>query len=78
MQLMAGTGIELQLSQDKVSLSGHAMEARIYAEDPPRDSCRQLSNSQIRYTSWTSVAVDSGVRKGDAEVTTSLIPCWQR
>ena len=33
---------QLQLSQDEVSLSGHAMEARIYAEIPPRDSCRQL------------------------------------
>ena len=42
MQLMTAAGIELQLSQDEVSLSGHAMEARIYAEDPSTDSCRQL------------------------------------
>lgn len=36
-QLRVAAGEELSFSQDDVRLVGHAMEARIYAEDPSRD-----------------------------------------
>ena len=34
MQLMVAAGNKLNLSQSDVPITGHAMEARIYAEDP--------------------------------------------
>ena len=74
MQLMAAAGIELQLSQDEVSLSGHAMEARIYAEDPSTGFLPSIGPiARFDTPVGPGVRVDSGVRKGD-EVTTSFDP----
>ncbi|WP_113905133.1 MULTISPECIES: acetyl/propionyl/methylcrotonyl-CoA carboxylase subunit alpha [Brevibacterium] len=36
LQLRIGAGEELPLTQDDITLTGHAIEARIYAEDPSR------------------------------------------
>src|SRR5260370_24142268 len=36
-QLRVGAGERLPLLQDELTFSGHAIEARIYAEDPERD-----------------------------------------
>ena len=74
MQLMTAAGIELQLSQDEVSLSGHAMEARIYAEDPFTGFLPSIGPiARFDTPVGPGVRVDSGVRKGD-EVTTSFDP----
>jgi len=74
MQLMTAAGIELQLSQDEVSLSGHAMEARIYAEDPSTGFLPSIGPiARFDTPVGPGVRVDSGIRKGD-EVTTSFDP----
>lgn len=39
LQLRVGAGEELPLTQDDITLTGHSIEARIYAEDPCADSC---------------------------------------
>src|SRR5699024_2731234 len=36
LQLLVGAGERLPLSQDDITLTGHSIEARIYAEDPSR------------------------------------------
>ncbi|MGQ1910072.1 ATP-binding protein [Marinifilum sp. RC60d5] len=36
-QLLVSSGRKLKMQQDDIQLSGHAIEARIYAEDPERD-----------------------------------------
>ncbi|WP_299811224.1 acetyl/propionyl/methylcrotonyl-CoA carboxylase subunit alpha, partial [uncultured Shewanella sp.] len=66
-QLMVASGSELPLKQDEVKITGHAFEARIYAEDPQNDFLpasgkldflREPAQSQF-------VRIDSGVREND-------------
>jgi 3-methylcrotonyl-CoA carboxylase alpha subunit len=66
-QLRAAAGEALPLTQEQLSISGHAIEARIYAEDPARgflpaagrvDHLRQPQPS-------AHVRIDSGVQEGD-------------
>lgn len=67
-QLRVATGEPLPLKQDGVNASGHAFEARIYAEDPARDFVPAAG--QLRHLRFPSegphVRVDAGVRQGDA------------
>ena len=66
-QLRVASGDPLPLAQDEVMLNGHAIEARLYAEDPARDFLpapghvvafeMPLGNSGVR--------VDTGIRSGD-------------
>jgi 3-methylcrotonyl-CoA carboxylase alpha subunit len=65
-QLRVAAGEALPLAQDRVALDGHAVEARVYAEDPER----QFLPSTGRLVALTfphdeSVRVDSGVTEGD-------------
>ena len=36
-QLLVASGAALPLPQDQLRIGGHAIEARVYAEDPDRD-----------------------------------------
>ena len=74
MQLMVAAGNELKLSQSDVPITGHAMEARIYAEDPSTGFLPSIGPiARFDAPSGPGIRVDAGVREGD-EVTTSFDP----
>ncbi|WP_447803446.1 acetyl/propionyl/methylcrotonyl-CoA carboxylase subunit alpha [Pseudomonas serbica] len=56
-QLQVAAGLPLPLRQEQVQLSGHAMEVRLYAEDPAQDFVPQTG----RIARWEP-ALQSGVR----------------
>ncbi len=67
-QLRVAAGEPLPVLQAALAMNGHAIEARIYAEDPARDflpSVGTLTHLQAPEPS-ASVRVDTGVRAGDA------------
>ncbi len=76
-QLRVAAGEPLPLRQDELTLEGHAIEARIYAENPSRGflpstgALRYLRMPQaVEFTigapARAPVRIDSGVREGDA------------
>src|SRR5690606_32994310 len=67
-QLRVAAGEALPLAQDEVRLRGHAIEARVYAENPKSDflpSPGRLLHLVLPEES-ARVRVDSGVEEGDA------------
>ncbi|MGQ4276070.1 acetyl/propionyl/methylcrotonyl-CoA carboxylase subunit alpha [Pseudidiomarina sp. E22-M8] len=66
-QLVVASGDTLPLSQDQIQLTGHAFEARIYAEDPANDFLPSTGILHHLRTPETSsvVRIDSGVIEGD-------------
>ncbi|MEX2963301.1 acetyl-CoA carboxylase biotin carboxylase subunit [Microbulbifer sp. TYP-18] len=66
-QLSVAAGEPLPLTQDQLKIDGHAVEVRIYAEDPDKDflpaTGRLLRHRPPRETD--SVRVDTGVQTGD-------------
>jgi 3-methylcrotonyl-CoA carboxylase alpha subunit len=65
-QIRVAAGERLPLSQEKLSFSGHAIEARIYAEDPDREflpSTGRLVHLAFPRES-AQVRVDAGVEAG--------------
>ncbi|GEJ55988.1 acetyl-CoA carboxylase biotin carboxylase subunit [Anaeromyxobacter diazotrophicus] len=74
-QLRVAAGEPLPLGQDELALNGHAIEARVYAEDPSREflpSIGRLTHLR-RPPEGPHVRVDTGVREGD-EVTIHYDP----
>jgi 3-methylcrotonyl-CoA carboxylase alpha subunit len=66
-QLRIASGEPLPLPQERISMRGHAMEARLYAEDPARGFLPSVG--RLRHLRLPEkVRVDSGVEQG-AEVT---------
>ena len=66
-QLRIAAGEPLPLGQDEIRLAGHAMEARLYAEDPAKGFLPSTGRLEhLRLPSF--VRVDSGVEEG-GEVT---------
>ncbi len=64
-QLRVAAGERLPLTQAEVPLAGHAMEARLYAEDPAAGFLPATGRlSHLRFPA--GVRVDAGVRAGDA------------
>ena len=64
-QLQVAAGAELPLTQQQVELSGHAMEARIYAEDPYQGFLPQTGRVlHWRPRGGEGVRVDSGISEG--------------
>ena len=67
-QLRVAAGEHLPASQDQLAIDGHALEARIYAEDPDNGFLPSTGSlSHLRFPAETSgVRVDTGVRQGDS------------
>ena len=67
-QLRVADGEPLPLQQDQLSIDGHAIEVRLYAEDPARDYMPSIGTLQhLRAPAEDRhVRVDTGVRQGDA------------
>ncbi len=63
LQLRVAAGEELPLSQGDVALSGHAIEARVYAEEPARGFLPSTGRIGV-YREPQGVRVDSGVQEG--------------
>ena len=67
-QLRVAGGAPLPLSQEELRIDGHAIEVRVYAEDPDRDfmpAVGTLTHLQAP-AEGPHVRVDTGVRSGDA------------
>ncbi|MFT5445911.1 MAG: 3-methylcrotonyl-CoA carboxylase alpha subunit [Gammaproteobacteria bacterium] len=66
-QLQVAAGNPLPLRQDQIQLNGHAIEARVYAEDPRRDFLPATGRVQwMRINDGNGVRVDSGIDIGDS------------
>jgi acetyl-CoA/propionyl-CoA carboxylase biotin carboxyl carrier protein len=64
-QVHVAAGGELRLTQDDVVLTGHAVEARVYAEDPARDFLPTGGTALlVREPAGPGVRVDSGLVEG--------------
>ena len=65
-QLRVAAGQALPLEQDDIECRGHAMEARIYAEDPDSGFLPDSGTVEaLRFPEAEWVRVDSGVEEGD-------------
>ena len=66
-QLRVAAGEPLPLRQKDLAPSGHAIEARLYAEDPRRDFLPQTGTIYgLRFPPSEIARVDTGVRQGDS------------
>ncbi|GAA2851116.1 3-methylcrotonoyl-CoA carboxylase alpha subunit [Aminobacter aminovorans] len=70
-QLRVASGEHIPLAQDEITLSGHAFEARLYAEDPAKGFLPAIGT--LHHLSFpsealpgTEIRVETGVRQGDA------------
>ncbi len=64
-QLRVAAGEALPLGQEQIALAGHAIEARLYAEDVPAGFLPATGRlAHLRFPD--GVRIDSGVREGDA------------
>jgi acetyl/propionyl-CoA carboxylase alpha subunit len=65
-QLEIAAGEPLELEQADVDLRGHALECRLYAEDPAAGFVPATGRlARLRLPVWPGVRVDAGVREGD-------------
>ena len=67
-QLRVAAGERLPLLQDELAICGHAMEVRVYAEDPSRDFLPSTGHlAWLRQpAAGEGIRIESGVREGDA------------
>ena len=67
-QLRVADGQPLPLTQQQLTLNGHAIEVRLYAEDPERDFLPATGHlTHLRFPNDSMhIRVDSGVRTGDS------------
>ena len=66
-QLRVASGEPLPRAQGELSIGGHAIEARVYAEDPSRDFLPSIGKLEhlVAPEEGVTVRVDTGVRAGD-------------
>jgi 3-methylcrotonyl-CoA carboxylase alpha subunit len=65
-QLRVAAGETLPLQQDELAIDGHAIEVRVYAEDPARDYRPSTGRLAHLRQPGPPSRVDTGVRQGDA------------
>ncbi|MFN3388523.1 MAG: acetyl/propionyl/methylcrotonyl-CoA carboxylase subunit alpha, partial [Allosphingosinicella sp.] len=63
-QLRVASGETLPCTQDQLSIRGHAMEARLYAEDPAHEFLPSTGRLD-HFSLGRSVRIDTGVEEGD-------------
>jgi 3-methylcrotonyl-CoA carboxylase alpha subunit len=66
-QLRVAFGEKLPLTQDQIALNGHAIEARIYAENPRKNFLPSVGKIRTWHMPDSSdgVRIDAGYRQGD-------------
>jgi geranyl-CoA carboxylase alpha subunit len=65
MQLRVAAGDELSITQEDVTLTGHAMEVRLYAEDPGANFIPQTGLLNLwQPASGEGIRIDSGIQQG--------------
>ena len=65
MQLRVAAGDKLSISQEDVTLTGHAMEVRLYAEDPGANFIPQTGLIHLwQPASGDGIRIDSGIKSG--------------
>jgi acetyl/propionyl-CoA carboxylase alpha subunit len=70
-QIAVAEGRPLPLRQEEIVFSGHAVEARLYAEDPAQGFLPAVGNVALwRVPAGDGVRVDAGIQRGDAIGTT--------
>ena len=66
-QFRVAVGERLPLTQERVPLKGHAVEARLYAEDPEHGFLPSTGKLlALRFPEAQGVRIDTGVEEGDA------------
>lgn len=66
-QLRVASGEPLPLRQDQITQTGHAVEARLYAEDPARDFLPAAGRLvHLQWPDGAGIRIDTGVRDGDS------------
>ncbi|MBL4882367.1 MAG: acetyl/propionyl/methylcrotonyl-CoA carboxylase subunit alpha [Oleispira sp.] len=67
MQLRVAAGDKLSISQEDVTLTGHAMEVRLYAEDPGANFIPQTGLLNLwQPATGDGIRIDSGIQQGQA------------
>ena len=65
LQLRVAAGEPLPFAQEDLTITGHAAEVRLYAEDPARDFMPQTGRLvHLRFPEGEGVRIDSGVEQG--------------
>ncbi len=66
-QLLVASGEKLPLSQDQITLNGHAVEARLYAENPRRNFMPSVGTIRTWHMPDASngLRIDAGYQEGD-------------
>jgi len=65
-QIRVAAGEPLPLAQHQIAISGHAMEARIYAEDPDQGFVPSTGRiERLHFPTDPAVRIDTGVDAGD-------------
>lgn len=65
LQLLVGTGAPLPLTQDDITMTGHSIEARIYAEDPSRGFLPTGGRAlDVVFPQGEGIRVDAGLEAG--------------
>jgi len=63
-QLRVASGEKLPKTQDELTINGHAIEARLYAEDPAKGFLPSVGRLE-RFRSEDAKRIDTGVEEGD-------------
>ena len=64
-QIRIAAGEDLPLTQDQIAIAGHAIEARLYAEDPARGFLPSSGPLRRFHLPKKGIRVDSGFEEGD-------------
>jgi 3-methylcrotonyl-CoA carboxylase alpha subunit len=66
-QLQVAAGRKLPKQQHELKIHGHAIEARLYAEDPRKNFLPSIGTLQrLRFGEGENIRIDTGVRQADA------------